>query len=119
MTHHDDGVYLGHMVDCVRQIQEWLRGLAREDFDENLILRLAVRHLLQTIGEAARRVSEDMQARHPEIPWREMIAMRHRIVHDYVDVNEDMVWRVATRNVAELLPLLEPLVPQEYRTSQS
>jgi uncharacterized protein with HEPN domain len=119
MTQHDDGVYLGHMVDCSHQIEEMLRGLARVDFDENFALRLAVRHLIQTIGEAARRVSGEFQARHPQVPWREIIAMRNRIVHDYVDVNENVVWRVATQEVPALRLLVEPLVPEEFRTPRS
>src|SRR4029077_6898818 len=51
----DDLRYVGHMVDSARRIQLHLAGKNRADYDANEILRLAVIHLIQTIGEAARR----------------------------------------------------------------
>jgi uncharacterized protein with HEPN domain len=71
-----------------------------KEFEKNEALTLAVTHLLQTIGEAARRVSPEFQARHPEIPWRAIIGMRHRVVHDYLFVDLDIVWDVTTRDLS-------------------
>ena len=73
--------------------------------DENL--RLALVHLVQVLGEAARRVSQETQAGYTTIPWREIIGMRHKIVHDYLDVDEDIVWIVVTQNIPAVLRQLE------------
>jgi uncharacterized protein with HEPN domain len=75
------------------------------------ILQNAVTHLVQTIGEAARHVPEVYREEHPEIPWGEIIGMRHRIVHDYRRVDLVRVWNVATDSVPRLIAALEPLVP--------
>ena len=63
-----------------------MTGLSREDFDNNEQLRLAVTHLLQIIGEAARRASLDFRNTHPEIPWKAIVGMRSKVVHDYLNV---------------------------------
>lgn len=74
---------------------------------------MGLTHLVQVIGEAARKVSAEFQGEHPEIPWQRIIGMRHRIVHDYMHVDEDILWQVVTKDLPELLPLLEAILPNE------
>jgi uncharacterized protein with HEPN domain len=71
---HDDLVYVGQMVDVARKIDARRRRLDRERFDVDEDLRLALAHLVQTLGEAARRVSATFCATHPEIPWSAIVA---------------------------------------------
>jgi len=80
----DDLVYVGHMLDSAGEALELLRGRSRTEFDSDKSLRLSLAHLFQTIGEAARRVSLVYQTAHPEIPWRSIIGIRHKVVHDYL-----------------------------------
>jgi uncharacterized protein with HEPN domain len=105
----NDQVYIGHMVDLSRKVVEKTRAITREDFDGDENLRLAIAHLLQTIGEAARRVSRELQQQHAEIPWSAIIGMRHKVVHDYMGIDEDVVWRTAREEVPRLGILLETL----------
>lgn len=115
MTRHDDVLYLGHIPDCTRHAQELLHGVSRQEFDASLMLRLAMRHLIQTVGEAARRVPDATRAEHPEIPWQDIVGMRHRIVHDYIDVDDALVRDVATGDLQRLRAMIEPLVPPDMR----
>jgi len=107
----DDLRYVGHMVDSARRIQFHLAGKDRAAFDADEILRLGVIHLIQTIGEAARLISADFKRQHGEIPWPAIVGMRHRIVHDYLNVDFDIAWEVATRDVPSLIGVLAPLLP--------
>ncbi len=90
-----------------------MKGKARAEYDADDILRLGLTHIVQVIGEAARKVSIEFQQAHPELPWRQIIGMRHRIVHDYMRVDEDILWQVVTIDLPSLLPLLEHLLPNE------
>ena len=65
------------------------------------------------IGEAARHVSQEFRDRHPQIPWEAIVGMRHKIVHDYLDVDEDVVWDSVTEELRPLMIELERLVPPE------
>lgn len=78
------------------------------DADKNL--RLALTHLVQPIGEAARRVSAGFQEGHPHIPWAKVIGMRHKVVHDYLEVDFDLVWDEVTMHLPPLIGELEKLV---------
>jgi uncharacterized protein with HEPN domain len=110
----DDWVYVGHMLDMCLQAHDILSGKDRSDYDQDVVLRLALTHLVQVIGEAAQQVSKEFQSAHPQIPWREIIGMRHRIVHDYLNVDEDVVWEVVHSDLPQLTSILKNILPPEY-----
>jgi uncharacterized protein with HEPN domain len=111
----DDWVYVGHMLDMSVQAKEILSGKDRADYDQEIVLRLALTHLVQVIGEAAQQVSKEFQERYPQVAWREIIGMRHRIVHDYLNVDEDVVWEVVKNDLPKLALTLDTIIPPGYR----
>ena len=68
-----------------------------------------LRHL-QIIGEASRGLPEDVRAFAPEIPWSNIIGMRNILVHGYFDIDTDIVWEAATRDVPAIKPAVERLL---------
>ena len=109
----DDAVYLVHMLETARKAAGKVSGLDREQFlaDENL--HLALVYLVQVIGEAASRVSDETRVRHPSVPWRQVIGMRHRVVHDYLAVDLEIVWAVVSEDLGPLIAALERIVPPQ------
>ena len=101
------------MLDMARKAVSKTPGLSREGYDADENLRLALVHLVQVIGEAARQGSRPFTERHSEIPWSEIIGMRHKVVHDYLGVDEDIVWQVITQDLPLLVAALEPIAPLE------
>ena len=73
------------------------------------MLQLAVVQLIETIGEAASRVSP--QGRHPDIPWADAIAARNRMIHGYDSISNDVVWQILTEDLPALIRTLERLLP--------
>ena|ERR1017187_9001980 len=106
----DDLVYVGHMLDTSRKALQLASGKSREEFDRDEALSLALTHLLQVVGEAARRISKSFTEEHPEIPWRAIVGMRHKVVHDYLYVDEDVVWDVITGDLESLVASLAKLL---------
>ena len=109
----DDTVYLGHMLDTARKAVEKVKSKTRADFDADEDLRMVLTHCVQIIGEAASRVSQSTRAAHRHVPWKQIVGMRHRIVPDYMDIDEDILREVATRSLPELIGMLSPVVPTE------
>ncbi len=85
----------------------------RDLFDQDEIVQLALVHLVQIIGEAASRVSDDLRRRHPEIPWRQVVGMRNRVVHGYFEVDLDLLWAVVTLDVPKLRAQLAAIPDEE------
>jgi uncharacterized protein with HEPN domain len=108
----DDWVYVGHMLEMSQKALDLCAGIDKSNYDLDEKLRLALTHLVQVIGEAARRVTEDFQEKNSQIPWREIIGMRHRIVHDYLNVDEDVVWEVVQQDIPPLVVALKSISPE-------
>ena len=106
-----DEAYLLDMLLAAREIRDHAAGVARERFSEDRVLQNAMMHLVQIVGEAARKVSTEFRESHPEIPWSEVIGMRHRLVHEYFRIIPEKVWDVVEQDIAPLIEALEPLVP--------
>jgi uncharacterized protein with HEPN domain len=106
----DDLLYLAQMLDTARKGAAKTKGISRAMYNGDENLRLALAHLVQIIGEAARRVSPETCTAYPEIPWREIVGMRHKIVHDYMTLDEDVLWQVVTSDLPPLVAALEKVV---------
>ena len=98
------------MLDAAHDAVCFAEGCSREDLDSVRLLVLAVVKCIEIIGEAASRVSPEGQAEAPELPWRDMIDMRHRLVHAYYDVNLDVVWSTLREDLPPLIAALENVI---------
>jgi uncharacterized protein with HEPN domain len=89
MTKHDDRVSMKQMLGCARQAVAMAQGRNSSDLESDSMFQLALTRLIEIIGEAASRVSLPTRAKHPQIPWPDIVGMRNRLVHGYdvVDPN--------------------------------
>lgn len=101
-------------MDMLGAAQKVRRFVERRTFDDYLkddMLRSAVERQVEIIGEAARGLTGGFRDAHPEIPWRAIMAQRNRLAHEYDEIQDDLIWTVATRHVPSLIEQLEPLIP--------
>ena len=97
------------ILEAAQKIQSRVdRGRERFDADEDM--QIALTHLLQVIGEAAARVSSNTTARYPTVPWRQIVGMRNRVVHDYFEVDLEIRWVAVTIDVPRLARDIERIV---------
>ena len=93
------------------------KGRAAFDADEDTQIVLV--HLIQVIGEAAAGLSDGFIAQHPEVPWRQIIATRNRVVHGYFEVDLDILWDVAVIDVPELASQVRDPIRHSTRVIQA
>ena len=105
-----DRLVLGHMVAAMERLAELTGRTSREAFDHDWVVQDAVMRELEILGEAAGRVSADFVREHPEVPWRKITGLRHKLIHDYFEVDLAIVWKTATVNVPSVLPLVRAAV---------
>ncbi len=106
----DDNLFLGHMLDMARTAQELMAGATRDQLERDVKFQLALVRALQVIGEAAWRVSDPFKQQNAGIPWKQIAAFRHRVVHDYFAVDYDIVWHIASQELQPMIDYLQPLV---------
>ncbi len=111
-----DAAFLWDMLEASRKIERFTNGIPLDEYMMDEQLRYAVERLVEIVGEAARNVSPEFKSAHPEIPWQGIISQRNVIAHDYGGIRHDLLWRIATVHVPNLIkrigPLLPPLPPE-------
>lgn len=88
----DDNVYLHHILDAIALIEEYTNGMSENGFLANSMAHDAVVRQIEIIGEAARNISDEFQANHPQVPWGKMTGIRNKIIHEYFNINFAIVW---------------------------
>ena len=97
---------LRHRLDAAKEAVGFAQGKSRSDLDFDRLLNLALVRLIEIVGEAAGGLSTELQGKHPQIPWLDIVGMRHRLIHGYDEIDFDIVWQVVTN---DLPPLIEQL----------
>jgi len=107
-------LYLTDIVEAADAIAGFIAGLARASFEGDDLLRSAVLHKLTLMGEAAARLPAEFKARHPEVPWSDVVAFRNIAVHEYFAVDWAIVWNAATADAPELRRLVAAILEREF-----
>jgi len=100
-----DKTYLLDILDAIKDIERY--RATRDAFDADERTQVWMVNRLQIIGEACRKLSDAFQGRHPEVPWRLIIGMRHHLVHGYFDIDPDVVWTAIAERIPELKAQIE------------
>jgi uncharacterized protein with HEPN domain len=106
----DDLFYIENILQSIDRIQSYISDKDQESFVDDFITQDAVVRQLEIIGEATKRVSKDFRNNYPDIPWADMAGMRDVLIHDYIDVDLEIVWKTASDSIPILKTLLEKLV---------
>lgn len=112
-----DDAWLLDMLQSARRALEYARGLTESQFTTDSLRQDAILRQLTILGEASKKVSNELRAAHPEIPWRKVAGFRDVVVHDYFGVDLREVWRIIQDDLPALIQMLEPLVPPEEGAS--
>ena len=106
----NDQLRLRDIEEAIQRIERYtVRG--KEAFDTDELIQTWIVHHLQLIGEACRVLPTEFRQQHPEIPWGQIIGMRHILVHHYFGIDADAVWTAATRDVPRLKTQIAALLP--------
>ena len=95
----DDKTRLGHIRDAIKEIEDFIKNIVFEEFEKDRKLQLAIVHLIGVIGEASNKVSDEIQENYEQIPWKDIIGMRNRLIHKYFDINLKIVWQTITSDL--------------------
>ena len=110
MRNFKDHIRLRHMLDYSREALHLIEGKNRKDLDQERTLNLALVRLLEIVGEAANRVSEETKGVYAEIPWFQIVGLRNRLIHGYDAVDFDILWGVLSEELPALVASLEKIV---------
>jgi uncharacterized protein with HEPN domain len=109
VTTHDDTLYLLDMLQRARRIRAHTGGERRRLFEEQIVEDAIIRNF-EVVGEAATKISVELRAAHPEIPWRKIIGFRNVLIHAYSDLQLERVWDAIKHDLPDLIAALETIL---------
>lgn len=105
--------YLLDIYQYGKDVVEFVQGKDEASFAADVIMQRAVIYSITIMGEATKKLSPELRAQTPQIPWKQIAGMRDKCVHDYRQINSHRVWQIIQTDIPELLQSLEPLLPTE------
>ncbi len=109
----DVSVRLRHMRDASREAVGFAKGKHRADLDDDRMLAFALVKAIEIVGEAANQVSDVTRTHLPDIPWVDIVGMRHRLIHAYYDINLDILWQTVQRDLPPLITAQDDALADE------
>ncbi|MEC5398253.1 HepT-like ribonuclease domain-containing protein [Uliginosibacterium sp. H1] len=102
-------LYLTDILQAAREIVDYA-AVGREAFLADRMRQRAVIQCFEVIGEATKKLPDGLRSQAPAVPWRHMAAFRDKLIHDYFEIDLNLVWATAVQEIPGLIPQLEPLL---------
>ena len=110
MSDREPRLLIGDIIDAAEKIKEYTSDLSVENFISDSKTVDAVIRNFEIIGEAARRLPNKFKVSTSQIDWSRIIGFRNRIVHDYIGIDYNIVWRIVQNNIDDLINDLKELL---------
>lgn len=105
----DDRNRILHMIEAAEAVLEFTAGRSAPDLDTDRMLLFALLRAVEVLGEAASKISPELKAANGAVPWKQIVAVRNRLIHGYFDIDHSIVWKTATKEIPALLAQLRVL----------
>ncbi len=102
--------YVVDILNAIIEVEEFTRGMDFERFLTDKKTINAVIRSLEVMGEAAKRIPEDVRQEYPDIPWKQMAGMRDKLIHEYSGMDLDIVWTAVKEELPPIKPLIEKVL---------
>lgn len=103
-------LYIKDILESIGLIEQFVEGMELEDLKNDVKTSDAVIKRFENIGEATKHVPEEIKARYPDIPWKEMAGMRDKLVHFYFGVKHELVWSAIKNRIPSIKFLIQDLL---------
>jgi len=98
-----DLAYFLDIYECVIDILNYTSSVSFYEFEKDKMRRLAVERQLEVIGQAANKISSEVQNEYGSIPWSQIIGLRNKLAHDYGEILAKRIWDISRKSIPELL----------------
>lgn len=118
MSKRRDWNFLNDIREAIQRISTYTADMTYDQFMEDIKTQDAVVRNLEVIGEAAKNLTANLRKTRPQLPWKDLMGMRDKMIHHYFGINYEIVWTIAKEELAGLLPHLEEMLVKTQHTRE-
>ncbi len=97
-----DQVLSNHILGCIENVEQYTAGLTKEKFLSDFMVQDAVTRNIEIIDEACSKISKEIKDKLSQIPWRDIVAMRNILIHEYFRSDAETIWNVVQLDIPNL-----------------
>jgi len=102
--------YIFDIQEAMNDIEDFISDMSFEEFQSDKKTSNAVIRSIEIIGEAAKRVPDEVRTKYQDVPWRAMSGMRDKLIHQYTSVDLEIVWVVITQDIKPIKPVIQKII---------
>ena len=107
--------YVEDIIDSIRDIESFIKGMTLEEFKADRKTINAVVRSIEVIGEASKKIPASVTARYPGVPWKKMAGMRDKLIHEYFGIDLEILWKVAKEDIRSIRPAMRRVLRETKR----
>ena len=110
MIKKDSKVFIEHILESISLVGQYISELSKKDFLQSKEVQDATIRRIEIIGEATKQIANDLREKYPEIKWREIMAMRNLLIHEYFRVDLGIVWQIVENELPKLKQQIDDIL---------
>ena len=102
-------LYLDDMRNCVQKIRSYTANETADSFRANTLINDATLRNLEVLGEAANKIPVEVREKNLQVPWRQIIGTRNKLIHGYSGLDDQIIWDIVSSEIPKLAELLSTI----------
>lgn len=102
--------YVQDIIDSIRDIESFIKGMDFEEFKKDRKTINAVVRSIEVIGEASKKLPASITVKYPAVPWKKMAGMRDKLIHEYFGIDLEILWKVAKEDIRSIRPFVRQIL---------
>lgn len=105
-------LYLEDILEAIKKIEDFTHGMSLGSFKQDLKTIDAVVRNIEVIGEAAKKIPNELRVQHPKVPWKQIVGARDKVIHEYFGVDLDIIWKTVVEDLPVFKQQIENLLKE-------
>ncbi len=113
MTKKNPAIFIEHILENINKIESFSKNITREILSKDKLRQYAIVRAIEIIGEAIKNLPSSFKKRYPQVPWKNIVGTRDKLIHHYFGVDLNIIWEIIEKEIPKLKKEIEEIINRE------